>query len=343
MNLPPPMILAAAGLLALACHPRAAAVNPVAPTSAYPPAPPGSCEDGPIDRSGRRQGTNLYGLIQGWDEQQLFDTVSLQGAARRGQALRLRRDGERVQSVDGDGAASADLTGLTLVGLRPAGGTVHLALCAPPRQSAHGKGWYRLEYYNASESLWMNACRGDKEHPEPLAAILTGAWDQSGAFHADEGRFTIACDTGVLGKCLDWGYDPAGPARGGVSMRDAHQACTRMARADYCGNGKPHTSDGSLIDVEDSLGIQRWDAGGGLAFEAAWGPDGAACLNHVRDGSPIDDVLRECPERFTRSDRRLSDGAVCGYTRAAAPARGERATRGPAELGFFLRNKSKRM
>jgi hypothetical protein len=59
----------------------------------------------------------------------------------------------------------------------------------------------------------------------------------------------------------------------------------RMARADYAGDGVGHTRNGTLIDLSDRLGIQRPGddpPGRVLAFEAAWGPDGAVCVRHTR-------------------------------------------------------------
>ena len=46
-------------------------------------------------------------------------------------------------------------------------------------------------------------------------------------------------------------------------------------RADYCGNGKPHTRDGTRIELWDREGIQVDTSEPGLTFEAAWNEDGA--------------------------------------------------------------------
>jgi hypothetical protein len=66
---------------------------------------------------------------------------------------------------------------------------------------------------------------------------------------------------------------------------DYHQACVRMVRADYAGDGVGHTRDGTLIDLSDRLGIQRPGddpPGRTLEFEAAWGPNGAVCVRRTR-------------------------------------------------------------
>jgi hypothetical protein len=59
-----------------------------------------------------------------------------------------------------------------------------------------------------------------------------------------------------------------------VSLHGLHLACTRAARADYCGDGTPHTREGVLVRMTDARGFnprsrQRDD------LEAAFDPQGA--------------------------------------------------------------------
>ncbi len=63
-----------------------------------------------------------------------------------------------------------------------------------------------------------------------------------------------------------------------------HQACVRMVRGDYCGDGVAHTVDGTPIDVYDHLGIQTQTQGigGNFQFEAGWTPHGADCISVTR-------------------------------------------------------------
>lgn len=109
------------------------------------------------------------------------------------------------------------------------------------------------------------------------ALPLVGRWDETGA-HIDDGTITFACTNGALAKCARWGYKPWKTFKG-KPLRDYHQACTRMVRADYCGNGVGHTQNGTPIDVYDRLGLQQRTQpsvlGGrvlgdsGMTFEAA--------------------------------------------------------------------------
>jgi hypothetical protein len=96
-----------------------------------------------------------------------------------------------------------------------------------------------------------------------------------------------------------------------------------MARADYCGNGRSHTHEGTLIDFYDGLGVlsptteasEVWDPAR-ASFEAAWAPDGAACLSRTRDGRAMETILEECPGRFhENAPVELGQGERCTLRR----------------------------
>jgi ADYC domain len=58
-----------------------------------------------------------------------------------------------------------------------------------------------------------------------------------------------------------------------------------MAMADYCGDGRSWTRDGTLIQRWDRLlppAQARTRIDPRMTFEAAWTPRGAACLAHPR-------------------------------------------------------------
>ena len=76
-------------------------------------------------------------------------------------------------------------------------------------------------------------------------------------------EITFACTNGALAKCVRWGYKPWKTVNG-VSLADYHQACVHMTPADYCGDGKAHTRDGTLIDIWDRLGVQKREPSLGL-------------------------------------------------------------------------------
>lgn len=106
-----------------------------------------------------------------------------------------------------------------------------------------------------------------------LAAIVPGSWAPSGD-HASGGGVTVACVEGAIAKCALWGYAPWS-----VGERE-HAACTRMVRADYCGDAASWTRDGTPIDVTDVEQVQT--LAGGMRFEAGWDEGGAVCVRETR-------------------------------------------------------------
>lgn len=106
--------------------------------------------------------------------------------------------------------------------------------------------------------------------------FVPGRWDARGTHVADPDIVTYSCMDGVIAKCVSWGYAPW------LTDADVHSACTRLARADYCGNGTPWTLDGTHVNIYDQLGIGAPATAGTMQFEAAWGPGGAICAARTR-------------------------------------------------------------
>jgi hypothetical protein len=112
--------------------------------------------------------------------------------------------------------------------------------------------------------------------PGDHGLFVEGSWDDRGAHAADPGTLTYSCRSGVIAKCVEWGY---APWRVGAPR---HAACTRLARADYCGDGTAWTLEGTTIGLHDALGVRAFESGRGFSFEAGWGPGGAICVNETR-------------------------------------------------------------
>ena len=159
---------------------------------------------------------------------------------------------------------------------------------------------YTVVYQNIENSQWQNICQPDRDNLAK-ALSLAGQWDSRGN-HIDNQRITFACTNSALAKCVRWGYKPWKIVRGN-SLRDYHQACTRMVRADYCGTGVAHTEDGTKIDIYDRLGIQKRTTNSGMEFEAAWKPDGAVAIGRTRFLETLAPIKRECPDRFKPIER----------------------------------------
>jgi hypothetical protein len=154
---------------------------------------------------------------------------------------------------------------------------------------------------------WHPIC-GRDDQGAPIKAIpLQGIWNYEdgawwgGAKVSDSADLvTFACLNAAIGKCAaasypyTMGYKPWTPpqwtwlcdADGScgwtyTDRKDFHQACTRMVRDDFCGDGRTHTLNGMPIDVYDVLG-RAPDHGEPWQFEAGWTPDGAPWVSCYR-------------------------------------------------------------
>lgn len=149
---------------------------------------------------------------------------------------------------------------------------------------------YDITVYDATHDTYRPLC---EVGGQPVSAVpLANLWDpETGDRINKPEAVTFACQGAVLAKCVNWGYRPWATATqcdtqgqncAQVSLADYHQACTRMARADYCGDGVPHTVNGTLIDVYDGLAPQlqapTYLGHSSWGVEAEWGPDGATCV-----------------------------------------------------------------
>jgi len=118
-----------------------------------------------------------------------------------------------------------------------------------------------------------------------LGFPLAGRTAPDGRFVAAEpGIFELICTSGGQGKCVRFGYHPWRTAPDGRPMRDYYNACVRLLRADYCGDGYGWTRNGTLVDIWDDRGIQTRATADdpAFAFEAGWTADGAVCVAHSR-------------------------------------------------------------
>lgn len=209
----------------------------------------------------------------------------------------LRGDGVRVR---GD-----RLVGSTLLALGPEGAAEEVRIDKvelDPNDASKEVFLYTFSNFNPQTKQWEPTCAPDAEG-RSTGFLLSGSWTSDGE-HLRDGQLSVTCTSGAIGKCVLFGYKPWKTLSDGTSLWNHHQACTRMVRADYCGDGEGHTRDGTLIDVFDKLGIQKEEsADKGLFFEAGWGPQGATCLAKGRLFSPSDteavnEIAAKCPEKL---------------------------------------------
>jgi hypothetical protein len=157
---------------------------------------------------------------------------------------------------------------------------------------------YRLMVLG-EDGTWRELCNPDPAG-ERWAFPLAGVWTAVSEHQADPRAFNVTCSSGAIGKCVRLGYKPWKQLPDGTALWDYHQACVRMLRADYCGDGQSFTRDGTLIDLYDRLGIQKGEPTPGMRFEAGWGKDGATCVARVRipEKVMLEELTRRCPERL---------------------------------------------
>jgi hypothetical protein len=267
---------------------------------------------------------------------------SLQALGEKGFGLRglsadqLRQFAASNAPVPEENLVSLTLHGGRLAGHTPAGsmllGPAVVGLVLPFVAADGAIAWIRIADAHAdTKATDVYLYTLDFEGANPCGAgvsgtLVPGVWDDSGArwdrFDSSGAVLdtTYSCTTGVLAKCELWGYRPWAVGT------ELHQACTRMARADYCGDNVSHTENGTSIDVFDVLGVQAASADDALTFEAGWGPDGAVCVREPRylDFEAAGPVLPSCwdskpaCETWTEASER---GALLGNDSAHAKRR----------------------
>jgi hypothetical protein len=180
---------------------------------------------------------------------------------------------------------------------------------------------YTLEQNVDGTGSWQPACPVDSDGRR-AAIALADVWDDKGNRNSSAPLFTLGCTTGVIATCYRWGYRPWITGYGNLTL--THWTCTRLARADYCGDGVSHTHDGTVINVWDNLGapgpIQAQGATPpGMSFEAAWDQNGALCFSHARWILGGSVAAAACPNRL-QPPQGNQPGMVCDNTLQGGPS-----------------------
>ena len=253
-----------------------------------------------------QQGVNMQGVnMQGFS----LDGISLKGDLHNARVERGELVAERgATTVRGVALAGAKLFAQVI----DAEGTTHalqyrIASVASESAAYDPTGTGGTFLYTIEQNIggsWEPACAADPDGRR-VAIPVAAVFDLTGARVEMPGLFTFACTTGVIAKCYRWGYKPWLGGYGGADFSDLHWACTRMARADYCGDGTPHTRNGTSINNWDRLPypgpIQKHGLLSplGMLFEAGWNTGGAVCVSRARwlldDGLQLANL---CPDRL---------------------------------------------
>jgi hypothetical protein len=326
-------LLSLLALSLVACASEAPAPSNVSATATSPlvVGQGGQMQGGQM-QGGQMQGGQMQGELLGGETASVEDPLThrYDGATLGGttlESLRIERGGlvaERVVPLHGKSTSAGPTTRETLRGEQLLGAQLQAVTSAgvtlrhriaQVRAEDADTFLYRLEQQSA-DGTWSTWCGADASggaEAIPVAAVF----DRKGDRHESTTRFTFGCTSGAIAKCYRWGYKPwlAHP-QGATVMRELHWACTRLARADYCGDGTPHTRDGTQINVWDTLSdpgpIQsHGEPLPGMLFEAGWSPRGAVCLSKQRWLTLSLDIAAACPDRLVPPGAGVGTATVC--------------------------------
>jgi len=223
---------------------------------------------------------------------------------------RLTVDGTEfvLAMPDGRTLRSPDLLGATLK-IRAQGRSIEIAIQG-----------VEVDRYAVGGRVVLHRFVAKDDSGEALDLCSPDAEGRNHGFPVPDGRggFDLTCTSGAIGKCIRWGYRHWEEVPGGPPLRALHRACVHMARADYGGDGASSTRDGTLIDIQDHFGIQRFGRDVRMAFEAAWGVDGAICVARPRIADNIS--LAQIGERYVHLAPRLGPAACTEESAMREPA-----------------------
>ncbi|HEY6175398.1 MAG TPA: ADYC domain-containing protein [Kofleriaceae bacterium] len=142
---------------------------------------------------------------------------------------------------------------------------------------------------------------------------VPGFWDNSGTWINAPNTFTLSCDSemnedeqygwadGAISVCARLQYD-----FDNTTHREALLACVRAVRGDYCGDGEPHTMNGTHVAFYDNIfsPFPPMACGtDGRCFEASWSKDGAVRIARPRWKDPHGDMgYKKCLNYFGSAD-----------------------------------------
>jgi len=198
--------------------------------------------------------------------------VELNGAALEGSQLVAYRGGQRLSGTQ--------LLDARFEGRSGDAAEVPLKITGVIPPAWDGDVWRYRFAYQGVDHLWFPVCTEERS-----AVAVAGRWDYrygtpgAGGKVADPAVFTLGCPGAAVDKCVGMGYRPWARTSSGLSLDRHHQACVRMIRADYCGDGISQTTEGRLINVHDAVGIQHDDYD--WILEAEWDPAGARCVSAI--------------------------------------------------------------
>jgi hypothetical protein len=209
--------------------------------------------------------------------------LSMNGLSMNGLSLNgLSMNGLSMNglSLNGLSLNGTQLNGATLSGALSNGDTAQLRIDDVVTLPAPNADVVAYTVSISTDTGWQPLCGYEPDGSVRQTLAVAGVWNlQTGAWSDSTDEFTFACRHASIAKCVELGY------KSSLGFGDHQHACVRMLRADYCGDGVPHTVNGTPINLYDNAGVQAdtesWPV------DAEWTADGALCLNHIRgSGQP---------------------------------------------------------
>jgi hypothetical protein len=189
---------------------------------------------------------------------------------------------------DGRALDSTELVGATLT-VAGAGGAMRIRIDAVEPDpgfdpSAGGPADVLLHSFSIEgpDGAWTHLCEPGPDGRRWGFPIPGRARGDGTIAPAEPGVFELTCAGGAQGKCVRFGYRPWEQRLGEPSAWSLYNACIRLVRADYSGDGKGTTRNGQPIEIVDAVGIRESGDDPAHDFEAGFSPEGAVCVRHVR-------------------------------------------------------------
>ncbi|MCY1031965.1 ADYC domain-containing protein [Corallococcus sp. BB11-1] len=155
---------------------------------------------------------------------------------------------------------------------------------------------FRVLYRQVGTREWRRQCDAPKSADVASLFLPARRVDGLNAAVQEQGTATtLACETGVIGACLDWGYSPWDPTslQDDPNRESVYGACLQAKRAAYfvgLGDPRGYTVGGTDVLRRDAhgFGANSSDRLDELDFvEALWSPRGAECLNPANRRSNV--------------------------------------------------------
>ena len=166
--------------------------------------------------------------------------------SNQGAYLIAEKSGVTLYSADAN-----DFDGMILQGVD--GGQLLIESAVRPPGSAHTL--YFLRYRPGTTGDFTDYYCGRNLNGPPIGAVPLRGYYTRSRYHENADTITFGCDGSVVKKCIWWGYLPGdtgpSPNPNVPNDWDYHQACTRMANADYCATGESSTRELTPILIRD--------------------------------------------------------------------------------------------